>query len=606
MWVIEKMRVENFFSFGEAEIDFERAGFVLVEGSNGSGKSTIADALLWCLFGETTRGYKHDEVVHRKVGKGCVVTVCFKDGDDEYQVTRARKHPKLRNSLLLSHNGGDVSGVAEKETQAMIERALGCSYKTFLSSVVFGQDRTYRFSSLTDAEQKKVLDEVLGVERFAAACATARRQVSDLQTKLASERRNLERSEEARDAAEVEATNLQTRHDHFEASQQEKLETEREKLRAVKEQLGVNRKVTDANKLKADVDAALKTLAACEKKLDKWTGSAATAREAVVGSKAKLDASSADADKHKFGKTSSHCPTCGQRVAQKDLEERHVAASAAVSLLKKEHTSWVKIADEAAATLISCKQEVKAARQAMTDAQKALNDGISLDAAAATRRRQRDDYVARIVELEAEVSPYGELAVKASERHYRYGEEASGFAGLIKEHEEQIQRAEFWVKAFGNAGLRSLLVDTSLPLLNEEAARVSRVLTNGAIAIEFSAVSEQKSGKVVDRFEVRVDNAAGAGDYAGNSSGERAKVDLCVGLALQRLVASRSSSSFNLAIFDEAFDHLDQAAHEPVVEVLSELDKESVLVISHDEDLKAWFPAVWSVTKRKGFSSVDT
>lgn len=602
-----KMRVENFMSLGEADFDFDSAGFVLVEGLNGAGKSAMVDALLWCLYGKTLRGYEHDEVVHRRrAAEGCIVTLDFEVDGEGYRVSRARRHPKLKSSLLLSTQGADASRSSEKETQLEIEHLLGCSYKTFLACVVFGQDRAYRFSSLTDAEQKKILDEVLGVERFATACAAARRRASETQAELASARRSLEKAEEARDEAEVDAIDLQVKHVDFEASQREKVEAEREKLRAAKDWLNKTRKVANVEALKAAAEDALETLAAAEKRRDKWVGTDAEARSAVAESKAKLDAAVADVEARKAGKASSRCPTCGQRVAQKDADALLAAARAEASELKKGHASWTKIAGEAAATATTCRQEVKDARDAVTSTQKNLNEGIGTEANAKAWRQKRLDHEERVAELEREASPYAELAAKALARHEKHAADADGLDSQITGLEVQLRLTEFWVKAFGASGLRSLLVDTSLPLLNEEAARVSRALTGGAIAVEFSATSEQKSGKVVDRFEVKVDNRHGAGDYAGNSSGERAKVDLCVGLALQRLVASRSSASFNLAVFDEVLDHVDSTAHEAVIEVLSELDKDSVLVVSHDEDLKAWFPAAWRFAKRGDFSMVET
>lgn len=600
-----KMHVENFLSFGEADFDFGSAGFVLVEGLNGSGKSGMVDALLWCLYGKTLRGYEHDEVVHRRrVDKGCVVTLDFESGGSMFRVGRARRHPKLRNSLWLSCDGADVSAVSEKETQAAIERVVGCSHKTFLSSVVFGQDRAYRFSSLGDAEQKKILDEVLGVERFAVACAAARKQTTGLQAELASAQRSFERAETARDEAEAEAVDLQVKHVDFEDAQRKKVEVEREKLRAAKDWLNKTRKVANVDALKAVADGALEALAAAEKRLEKWIGTDAEARSAVTGSKAKLDEVSNVVAQRR--KASSTCPTCRQKVDAKNAALIDETGRGRLAELKKEHASWAKIAEEAATTLAVCRREVKDARAAITEAQRNLNEGVGAEANAAAWRRRRVDHEERIAELGREVSPYAELADKARRRCERYTAEADGLDSQITGLAAQLKHAEFWVKSFGASGLRSLLIDTSLPLLNEEAARVSRVLTGGAISIEFSATSEQKSGKLVDRFEVRVDNKHGAGDYAGNSSGERAKVDLCVGLALQRLVASRSAASFNLAIFDEVFDHLDVAAHEPVIEVLSELDKDSVFVISHDDDLKAWFPATMRMVKRGDFSAVES
>ncbi len=601
-----KMHVENFLSIGEADFDFGSAGFVLVEGLNGAGKSAIVDALLWCLYGTTLRGYEHDEVVHRRrVDKGCVVTVDFTVGDEEYRVGRCRRHPKLKNAVTLHHDDVDLSGAGEKETQLAIERALGCTYKTFLSSVVFGQDRAYRFGSLTDAEQKAILDEVLGVERFAQACAKARIVASAAKRDLAEAQRGLEKAEGARDTAEAEAVDLRVKHVDFEVNQRKKIDAEREKLRAAKAELGKARKVSNVSTLKGAVDEALRALATAEKRFDKWSDTDSQAKEAVAGAAAALKAASDEADRFKLGKASSTCPTCGQQVAQKDAADLLAAARASVTKLRKEHTEWTKIAEEAATTLAVIRKEVKDARAAITAAQKAVNDGIAAETEAAAARRRVRDHEERAAELEREVSPYAELADKALSRRNRHQIEVEGLQALTSSLEEKLRLVEFWVKAFGASGLRSLLIDTSLPLLNEEAARVSRVLTGGAIAVEFSATSVQKSGKAVDRFEVRVDNRRGAGDYAGNSSGERAKVDLCVGLALQRLVASRSSASFNVAIFDEVLDHVDSTAHEAVIEVLGDLDKESVFVVSHDDDLKAWFPAAIRLVKRGDFSVVE-
>src|ERR1700704_1586194 len=289
------MHVENFLSFGEVDFDFDDAGFVLVEGLNGSGKSGMVDALLWCLFGKTLRGYEHDEVIHRrKVDEGCLVKVRLTDGDELYTVTRSRRHSKLKTSLRLTHDnfGEDFSGPSEKETQAAIERTLRCSYKTFLQCVVFGQDRAYRFSSLTDAEQKKILDDVLGVERFADACAAARKQVSTTQEELASAERSLEKAETARAEAEAEAVGLQAKHVDFEASQRKKVEAEREKLRGAKEWLNKTRKIANVDALKATVEGALKDLATAEKRLEKWIGTDAEARSAGAGAQAKLEAGS--------------------------------------------------------------------------------------------------------------------------------------------------------------------------------------------------------------------------------------------------------------------------------------------------------------------------
>jgi DNA repair exonuclease SbcCD ATPase subunit len=601
---ITSMRLENFLSFREATFDFSGAGFVLVEGDNGAGKSALIDGVVWCLHGTTLRGYEKDEVVNRTVGKDCMVRVTLEDGDELYTVTRARRHGKLKNSLRVTHDnfGEDMSLAGVEETQEVVDKLLGCTRKTFLSSVVFGQDRAYRFSSLTDGEQKKILDEVIGVERFAQACAAARKQVDGLQSELATKQRELEKAEAARDEAEAEAAGLQAKDVEFEAAQEAKVEAERHKLRIAKEWVKKNATV-DLAALKAAAEVALKRLAVVEREEDA-AGDVLRATQATAASSSKA-VERALAEQRDRKQRSGSCPTCGQKIDAKNAALIDGVAQDRLGALKREMKADAKAADVAAAAHLESKRKLKEARDAMTAAQRAVNEGVGAEANVIAWRRRVADHEERIKEIGLEVNPYAELEAKARARHEKYAEEALLAGVAIVEIEAQLGRAQFWVKAFGASGLRSLLIDTSLPLLNEEAARVSRALTGGAISVEFSATSEQKSGKVVDKFEVKVDNKHGAGDYRGNSAGERAKVDLCVGLALQRLVASRSSASFNVAFFDEVFDHLDSSAHEQVVEVLSEIDKESVFVVSHDDDLKAWFPATLRVAKRGGFSTVE-
>lgn len=605
------MTVENFLSFGKAEFNFEDAGLVLVEGenqddesakSNGSGKSAMIDALVWCLFGTTLRGYENDEVIHRKVGKDCLVMVDLHDGKSEYRVSRARKHTKWKNTLTVSTNGADASAPSNAETQDVIEKLLGCSKRTFLSSVVFGQDRAYRFSSLTDKEQKEILDEVLGVERFAQACATARSRKSALEAVTTTVRDGLERAEEERDAAKEETDDLRKKDSTFESERKARREKEREGLRKAKEWAKKNAKV-DTAKLKATADKAQRDVTSFVKARDAAGAAVTEAKVLRAGAKAKVDDLRAHVKRHES--LTGDCPTCGQRVD--DMQRERVVGdfkkklAPAVKALEKVDAAVAEIEQH----LVVAGRDLSAANQAVLAAQKALNEGIGAGANAKTWEQRAEDHEKRIAEIDSEKNPYAALAEKAEARYEKRKKEIGLLTHQLEADEAQVKQAGFWVEAFGTRGLRSLLLDNSLPLLNEEASRVSRAVTGGAITIEFSATSDLKSGKTIDRFEVKVDNKHGAGSYFGNSAGERAKVDLCVGLALQRLVASRATAAFNVVFMDEVFDHLDSAAHERVVEVLSELDKESIYVVSHEEDLKAWFPHTLRVVKKGGFSRIE-
>lgn len=610
---IASMLVQNFLSFGKAAFDFRSTGLTFVEGenldddsaiSNGSGKSAMIDALVWCLFGITLRGYENDEVVHRKVGEDCLVQVHIEIEHELYTISRARKHSKLKNTLRVTHDnlGEDMSGASNTETQEVVERLLGCSRRTFMSSVVFGQDRGYRFSSLTDKEQKEILDEVLGVERFAQACAQARTQVSSISTAVDSIRRDMERAEELRDQAAEEVEGLREKDASFETDRKGKVKEQREKLAKAKE--WVKKNATDnTDKLQADLASVQKLVTAQEKEVTQRNKDLTEVK--VQRATAKSCADSLRASVKKQEAIAKDCPTCGQRVDE--VQHERVLVD-----LKKKLAVAVKAFDKIDEVVTETEEKLNAAQRKLTGirvdaivAQKNYNDAVAESANLVSWKRRVKDAEDRIAELEKETNPYSALAERVEVKRKKYVKEAELFTTQLAEEEARLKLAEFWVQAFGAKGLRSLLLDSSLPLLNEEATRISRAVTGGAIKVEFSATSELKSGKTVDKFEVRVDNKYGAASYLGNSAGERAKADLCVGLALQRLVASRSSASFNVVAFDEIFDHLDSAAHERIIEVLSELDKETVLVISHNDGLKAFFPNVLIITKKGGFSRVE-
>ena len=600
------MRIENFLSFSETEVDLDDQGLTLIEGenrddesaiSNGAGKSALVDALVWCLYGTTLRGYENDEVINRRVGDDCLVSVFVETDSGSYAINRARRHSKFKNRLSVTNDlGEDASGPSNAETQLVVEKLLGCSLRTFLSSVIFGQDRAYRFSSLTDKEQKDVLDEVLGVERFARACAEARQLSSACDSAASSTAQALDRARAADEQAAEELDELLTKDDNFERDRAARVVVETSKLEAARARAEQAVDV-DVDQLRAELDTEREVYEADDERIVSISKKVSALYRDCESARTKA-ATLAAMVKSLSSKT---CPTCGQSIRSTgnvgdfktelsdardslaDLETAYGAADLSEKKLRAAHVKHAAVIKEAEKKILSA---------------------LSAEADAKAFRLRVDDHARRIKEIEAETNPYASMIEKAEKKMAKWAKERQLLAVQHDAEQARLKVAQFWVEAFGTKGLRSLLLDTSLPILNAEARRISNAVTGGSISIEFSATSDLKNGKTVDKFEVRVDNKHGADSYRGNSAGERAKVDLCVGLAIQKLVASRSTATFNVAAFDEVFDHLDSAAHERVIEVLSEIDKETILIISHNEDLKAFFPNTWTVLKKNGFSEV--
>ena len=117
--VFNKLKIENFMSFESAELTLDSTGYFIIKGinnniedsasSNGSGKSTIFEALCWGLTGETVRGTK--EVSNIYTNKGAYVEVCFTVDKDEYTIIRQKDPSSLlfyvNGDTHLYDNGGD-------------------------------------------------------------------------------------------------------------------------------------------------------------------------------------------------------------------------------------------------------------------------------------------------------------------------------------------------------------------------------------------------------------------------------------------------------------------------------------------------------------------
>jgi len=174
----------------------------------------------------------------------------------------------------------------------------------------------------------------------------------------------------------------------------------------------------------------------------------------------------------------------------------------------------------------------------------------------------------------------------------------------MKERKDDQSYSAYWVDGLSNNKLKSYIMDSITPFINARANFYSDFMTGG-VGIEISTLTKLKSGEYRDKFSVTITDEQGA-DYNGLSGGERKRVDLCLLLSLQDLVASRAASPIKLLIFDEVAESLDDVGVERMLDLLKTIsaDKESVLYITHDEGMKPLFPNVINIEKKNGISKI--
>ena len=166
---IGKTNIENFLLIRKASVDFSNRGLVGVFGPNGVGKSSlIMETLLYGLFGISERfGTERDKVVNRFVGKDMHLHIPLKigypDNQMDVEVDAFRKHTKYKDEVFLKINGEDRRGKTNAHTWEKISKLLDMDHTSFCNCVVFGQSMAQYFSGLSDAQQKGIVEKLLGM-----------------------------------------------------------------------------------------------------------------------------------------------------------------------------------------------------------------------------------------------------------------------------------------------------------------------------------------------------------------------------------------------------------------------------------------------------------
>ena len=160
----EHIDIEGFMSIEKGSLDLNNQGYVLINGinnnptdaskSNGSGKSSIIEAIVYALTGETIRGTK--DIVNRVSSNGCKITLDFKVDNTSYKIIRTKDYDVSGSNLRLYVDNKDVSGKGIRDTQKILEEYLPDLTSSLIGSViVLGQGLPQRFTNNTPSGRKK-------------------------------------------------------------------------------------------------------------------------------------------------------------------------------------------------------------------------------------------------------------------------------------------------------------------------------------------------------------------------------------------------------------------------------------------------------------------
>lgn len=525
---------------GSRDVALDAAGVLLVTGPNGSGKSSVIEGVALGLWGESLRG-----APLWRDGEAGSVRVVVHTGKNLLVVTRRRTKG---GRVTLSFTVDDQPAV-EYETPTKAQDALTRLVGTFASwrrTHVLSSSDSAHFSLATDAERKRLLEALLGLDRFDAAAATSRTAALSAKNTAALAEQETRAAELALSTARARLVDADTALAAIDAQ----ASTDTIDLKALESELAAAKAArTVAQEEERDVAAVLQDLTYT---IGQHTANAASVRK-------RLEKADRDA-----------CPTCEQGIPDHHRARIRAEVDAAVRDADDVVSRLTRERDAAKATAAELAAEVSTQTSRVQDALGRLRAAEAKVAAARSQQSLRATLSAQRAESERRVA--------AADKAHAAAAKASDAART----EEATARAVATV--LGTKGVRAHLLDTALGAAERAANDYLTLLSSSGARVELRSVTEKKAGGVSEALSLRVSIRRGEPlrPYDSLSGGERRRVDVALLLALAEAAGVAQGREPGTLWLDEVFDALDVGGCDAVSRVVSALGKtRAVVLITH-------------------------
>ena len=580
---IKDLTVKNFMSVGNQTqaVNFDKENLTLVLGENldqggddsgsrnGTGKTTIVNALSFALYGNALTNIKKDNLINKINNKNMLVTLSFnKDGTD-YRIERGRKPSIMKfyvNNQEQSAESTDDSQGDMRETQKDIDELLGMSHDMF-KHIVALNTYTEPFLSLKANEQREIIEQLLGITLLSEKADSLKEQIRLTKESIFQETADIEAAKKSNEKIQLSITGLETRLSAWYNQQK----TDCAKIAASIAELqsvDIERELTQHAKLKTYEEQAAKI-----KSLNKEK---ATLETAVIQADKSVNKYTKEVEQLK-NKT---CPACEQELHSHKHEEMTTGAEKnladALIYLQGVSDSYASVIQEL--DLIGdINGRPKTYYDTLEQALKHQNNLASLETALANRQQETDPYQEQIDDLR-------NTAIQEIT-----WDNINALTGM-KDHQE------FLLKLLTNKDsfIRKKIIDQNLAYLNN---RLTYYLDKMGLPHQVSFLND---------LSVEITQLGQDLDFDNLSRGERNC--LILGLSWSfRDVWESLYQSINLLFVDELIDNgLDAAGVENALSVLKKMGRErkkNIFLISHKDELIGRVNNVLKVIKENGYTS---
>jgi DNA repair exonuclease SbcCD ATPase subunit len=570
MIIFEKLRYRNFLSTGNEwnELNFVEHKTTLVVGHNGSGKSTMLDALSFALFGKAHRNIKKAQLVNSINLRGTVVEVEFKVHGAQFLIRRTIKP----NTFEIWKDGVMINQDSHaKEYQKILEQnIIKLNHKSFHQIVVLGSSSFVPFMQLNGANRNEVIQELLDIGVFSSMYLILREKTSILKDKISQNNYNIDILETKLDAAKENISKIKLIGQEQKDSKLSQIGSWESEIEALQTESKIFMETVDElNATSTDDQKKFQKLLEGYKKYKQQFTTEIKSINKKIG----------------FYEDNDNCPTCDQPI-ELDVKESKVSDATerggelANAVIELDVGIDSAVADLAAAQdkiniVTSNLQKVK--QNAMSVGH--LNTNID------SARLEIDNIGKGAGDLtaanNARVDLNRELSTLEEDKH-EYSSEASYnrvIAELLKD-----------------TGIKTKIIKQYLPVINKVVNQYLQTLDF------FVSFDLDENFQETIRSRHRDDFT-----YDSFSEGEKQRIDLALLFTWRMIAKMKNSVSTNLLLLDETFDSsLDVDGVDNLMKILYTFDEDTnVFVISHKgEMLDGKFESKIEFYKHKNFSKM--
>lgn len=562
MILFKTVTYKNFLSTGNIPnvIMLDRVPSVLITGQNGSGKSTILDALCFGIFGKAYRNISKPQLMNTVNEKGLEVQVEFRVNEVDYKVVRGVKPNKFeiyRNEKLMPHDA------AIKDYQKKLEEIIGLNYKAFTQIVILGSARYQSFMDLTTNDRRVIIEEILDITVF-----------SKMNTVLKSKAQDNELDIKENDyQKELLKTKISGQKGLIENLVNRSKESE-EKILAEKNKIDGQIKLIEDKIEACDSEISLIELPDLNELHDKLTNAK------FKGQEIKKKRSDVE-NRITFYDTNDNCHVCKQDISELIKKEQ-------MTVLIEERNKLENLKPIVKTTYDTLESKILLANDA-----KANYDSIV---------EHRMDYVNQ---RKALFTLYGNLQVRTEDADadslYKAQTELTqydtDYKVLEKQHHQMVEKKHYYEICkilLKDDGIKAKIIKQYLPVMNQLINQyLDRMGANYSFHLDES-FNEVIKSRYRDSFS-----------YASFSEGEKMRIDLALMFTWREIAKLKNSINTNLLIMDEVGDSsLDAEATDVLWDILGGLEKANVFVISHKSQNGDRFKSLIEFYKDGNFSKI--